>query len=167
MKNTRRFRLPAFVLTVAVAVHVALLCITTGCQTPGAGGTNAQPQMTPQQLQTLASAIQLAASGGTVYAVRKYPDTKSYFIAAVAVLDELQANGKYDPESLRAAMATVSVKEIQSNADVQMGIESVFAIYQATYGQAVAQKLGASSAAPLLKALDNGIRVGVGMPVVP
>ncbi|MGA2178797.1 MAG: hypothetical protein ABSH15_04360 [Verrucomicrobiota bacterium] len=108
--------------------------------------------------------IKIAATIGTQQGVRADTNSITYFKLVAQVLTVALDDGQLDPVAIRTTIASLPMPD---NPDVNNGIVSGLALYQAFFGQVVAQKIGDASPylAPALTALRDGITAG--LPIQP
>jgi len=108
-----------------------------------------------------ASAVKIAATVGVNVAVQKDPTLVPYFKAADLAIKTLVLNAQYDPASLNAILAAVSVPTNQWAA-YQLGCGVAVEIYD-VYASNIASNLDKTVyLKPVLQGLATGIEQGLG-----
>jgi hypothetical protein len=152
------------VTTAAVAL-VAAGCLT-GCITQqhvttlpdGTSVTNVVKKLDPQRT---AKAIKAIIPPAVTFAVKQEPSSRVYIAKAQAAICFSAAAGKFSPEELKAAIEATGIKEIQTP-EVEAALQAVYGIYDAYYGDVIAQKLNQNEwLIPVLTAMCDGLTDGL------
>lgn len=125
----------------------------TACRTASDGTRQFDATRTATVLRTmLPPAVKVAVS--------QEPSVKPWIRDAQVAVCLLVDTGNVTPGDLKAAIATTGIREINTP-ESQAVIESVFAIYAATYSDAVAKHLDPTNMVPVLKGICDGLSDGL------
>ena len=157
-----------------ISAILCVLCasafITTGCRSVAPGqpsgvlsqDTNGIVYIGSWQVRTndVYNGIKIAATIGTQQGVRADTNSVVYFRLVESVLTVALDEGQLDPVAIRDTIASLP---IPNNPDVNNGVVAGLAMYQAFFGQVVAQKIGDAGPylRPALTALRDGIKAGL------
>ena len=148
----------------------------TGCRTVAPGqpsgvlssDTNGIVYIGTWQVHTndVYNGIKIAAIVGTQQGVRADKNSIEYFQLVEQVLEIALDSGQLDPIALRNTIAGLPMPD---NPDVNNGIVAGLALYQAFFGQVVAQQINDASPylRPALSALHDGIAAGLPVKTAP
>lgn len=158
-------------ISISIAAVLWLL-LTTGCTTTqqithwpdGTSTTNAVKQLDPQKT---ASAIRFIIPSAVTIAVAHEPSAREYIAKAQVAICFAASAGQTSPDQLKAAVNATGVREIQTP-EAQTAITAVYGIYEAYYGDVIAQKLDQNQwLIPVLRAICDGLTEGLANAPVP
>ena len=164
----------ALPLILAVCL-LPLALLSTGCRSvpPGQPGgllshdTNGVVYIGTWEVRTndVYNGIKIAATIGTQQGVKADSNSVAYFVLVENVLTVALDSGQADPIAIREAITSID-SSVPNNPNVNNGIVAGLALYQAFFGQVVAQHLSDPSPylTPALTALRDGIAAGLPQP---
>ena len=114
--------------------------------------------------QSTASVIHAIVPPAVRLAVAKQPESAKWILDAQVVICSLSSSTNVSPASLKAAVASTGIKEIQTP-EIEATIESIYGLYSAYYADVVAQKLNANQwCGPVLQAICESLTQGLNPP---
>lgn len=152
---------------VIMSAVLALAVYTTGCVSPGNGGstgTNAVPVLTGQQLTNAASLLRTTVRSAMLIVIDKAGTNASSYIALSRDTLSLFLGGtNYSPAALQASLQRLPVKGLK-NIEVQLAISTIIGAYQIYYQDYVAGQInGNDTAVLLLSAVRDGLADALAM----
>lgn len=136
-------------------------CVSTRTISTDANGVSQTNTVTHLDPQRTANAIQAIIPPAVQLAVAEQPAAREYIVKAQIAVCTAAAAGNLTPDQLKAAVDATGVKELQTP-EAQAAISAVFGIYQAYYGDVVAQKLNQNQwLQPVLSAICKGLSDGL------
>lgn len=155
----------AIILALAGTIAALLLC--GGCATTSTVTTNPDGTLTTNTVTTLDTAKTTNAINAAVpvlvrLAVAKEPACKQYLQdVMLAIILFTQTSQTLDPADLNNALTATGVGALQTP-ETQAAIDTVVALYQVYFGNAVAAKLAKPQwLIPVLQSLAEGIQKGL------
>lgn len=153
---------------IMAALAGLLLAVTTGCKTTAGGGvvrtdTNGIVTIGSWVVNTndVYNGVRIAAKIGTQEALRADPKGAPVYLGLVQqTLTAALGRDELDPMAIRKSITGLGY---MPSAEAATGIEAGLALYQAFFGQVVAQKIDNASPylRPALTALRDGIQAGL------
>lgn len=104
--------------------------------------------------------IKIASREATKFCLRQEANARPYFQTALAVLNATLSAQQYDPATLNAALASISVRELR-NENIASLLSSALELYAAHFGDVVSGKLPSETIKPILEGLRDGIAEGL------
>lgn len=149
-----------FLFTAFLAVMLTG-CATTQNITQFPDGTSVTNVVTKLDPARTAAALRVIVVTGTRIAVTQDPESREYLSKAQLAICTAAAAGQVSPEQLKSAVDATGIKELKTP-EAQVAISSVYGIYQAYYGDVVAQKLNQNEwLVPVLAAICEGLSDGL------
>jgi len=154
-------------IAVIMSAVLALAVFSTGCVSPGnggSGGTNAVPVLTGQQLTNSAILLRTTVRSAMLLVINKNgANAVSYTATARDALSLFLGGTNYTPGALQTTLQKLPVKELKS-IEVQLAVSTIIGAYQIYYQDYVASQInGNTVAVVLLTALRDGLADAVTM----
>jgi hypothetical protein len=148
-------------IAVLMSAVLALAVFTTGCVSPGKGGTsgtNAVPVLTGQQLTNAASLLRTTVRSAMLIVIDKEgTNATSYIALSRDTLSLFLGGTDYSPTALQTDLQKLPVKGLKT-VEVQLAISTIIGAYQIYYQDYVAGQIGGNQyAVLLLSAVRDGL----------
>jgi hypothetical protein len=166
MNTTKRYLAP-ILMTASVALLAAGCftgCMTEQHVTTAPDGTSVTNTVTKLDPARTSKAIHAIITPATSLAVSEEPKVRPYVEKAQVAICTAAAAGKYSPDELKAAINATGINEIKTP-EVQAALQSVYGIYDAYFGDVVAQKLNQNDwLIPVLSSICESLKDGLAPP---